>query len=135
MFGEKKLAIGVKSNLQAIPVCLAAMVLWAIIGGWYVAVAPTDTSGADNIGIVLSTFGMCLFLVDRITLLWLHISTKMLFLPTWIWGLVFIVWGLLEWLHSYSRRYATIFLVHWSVFLVLIVSISIWVGRRRKNAE
>ena len=135
MFGEKKLAIGVKSNLQAIPVFLIAMVLWAIIGGWYVSIAPTDTAGADNVGIVLSTFGMCLFLADRIALLWLHISTKILFLPTWIWGLAFIVWGLLEWLHSYSRRYATIFFVHWSIFLVIIASISIWVGRRRKNTE
>ena len=58
-------------TMQAIPVSLAALGLWAVIGGWYIAVAPANLAGTDNIGIVLSTFGACLFLADRLAFHWL----------------------------------------------------------------
>ena len=90
---KSKYYLFVKSNLQAIPVCLAALVLWAIIGGWYVAVAPSNIAGTDNIGIVLSIFGICLFLADRIASVWLHVDSRILIFSTWIWGLAFVIWG------------------------------------------
>lgn len=135
MLEKSKFYIVAKSNLQAIPVCLAALVLWAIIGGWYVAVVPLNIAGTDNIGIVLSIFGICLFLADRIASVWLHVDSKVLILSTWILGLAFVIWGLFEWLHSLSRPHAAIFIFHWSVFLIIIASTLVLMGRRRKNAE
>jgi hypothetical protein len=124
-----------KFNLQAIPICLAALVMWAIIGGWYVAVIPQNLSGPDNIGIVLSTFGLCLFLADRLAFLWFEIHCQVLVFSTWMWGLAFIIWGLLEWLHSFSRQYLSIFAIHWSMFLVIIGVTTTLIGRRRHNSE
>ncbi|MEI6613348.1 MAG: hypothetical protein WCL37_00480 [Chrysiogenales bacterium] len=135
MTHENKYSMGLKFNLQAIPVCLAALVLWAIIGGWYVAVAPTNLSGPDNIGIVISIFGLCLFLADRLALLWLGIHSWLLVSSTWIWGLAFIIWGLLEWLSFFSRQYLSIFVIHWSMFLVIIAVTSLLSGRRRHMVE
>jgi hypothetical protein len=132
---EKPHAMRLKFNLQAIPVCLAALVLWAIIGSWYIAIAPTSIAGPDNIGIVLSTFGLCLFLADRLALVWFEIHSQVLFFATWIWGVALIIWGLLAWLHSFSRQYLSIFIIHWSIFLVIIAVTLLVVGRRRRKAE
>jgi hypothetical protein len=135
MILDKRLSGHLKFNLQAIPVLLAALVFWAIIGGWYVAVAPPNMAGTDNIGVVLSVFGFCLFLADRIAVIWLGVYSRVLVIPTWIWGLVFVVWGLGEWLHSFSRRYLAIFIIHWLVLLLLIALASFLSGRRRRQAE
>jgi hypothetical protein len=135
MIFERSNSMRLKFNLQAIPVCLAALVLWAIIGGWYVAVAPINLSGPDNIGIVLSTFGLCLFLADRLAFLWLNFHCQVLVFTTWVWGLAFILWGLLEWLHSFSMQYKAIFIIHWSAILVIIAVILMLIGRRRRVAE
>jgi hypothetical protein len=132
---ENKQSMRLKFNLQAIPVCLAALVLWSISGGWYVAVAPKNLSGADNIGIVISTFGLCLFVADRFAFLWFKVQSQVLFFATWMWGMAFIIWGLLEWLHSISRQYMYIFIIHWSMFLVIIVVTSLLSGRRRQMVE
>ena len=135
MLQDKKLFITMKFNLQAIPVCLAALVLWAIIGGWYVAVAPRNMAGADNIGIVLSIFGICLFSADRFALFWFDAYSKIVIFPTWIWGMIFIAWGLVEWLHAFSRRYTVFFLIHWSILLIAAALIQILIGHRRQKTE
>jgi hypothetical protein len=135
MILEKTHSMHLKFNLQAIPVCLVAMVMWAIIGGWYVTIAPTNMAGPDNIAIVISTFGLCLFLADRLAFLWLKLRCWVLFFTTWMWGLVFVFWGLLEWLHSFSRQYLSIFIIHWSAFLFIIAVTLLWVGRRRQESE
>jgi len=131
----KNISTQLKRNLRAIPVCLTALVLWAFIGGWYIAVAPPNLAGADNIGIVLSIFGICLFVTDRVAVFWFNAYSKVFFFPTWTLGLIFIVWGLLEWLHSFSSRYAVVFLIHWSVLLAAMALASFWSGRRRQKTE
>ena len=135
MILEKNHSMHLKFNLQAIPVCLAALVIWGIIGGWYVAIAPTNMSGPDNIGIVLSIFGLCLFLADRLAFLWLKIHCWVLFFTAWMWGLAFIAWGLFKWLHFFSKKYVAIFLIHWTLFLIIIAVTSLSVGRSRLKAE
>jgi hypothetical protein len=135
MTPENKHSMRLKFNLQAIPVCLAALVFWAIIGGWYVAVAPINLAGPDNIGIVLSIFGLCLFVADRLAFLWLNVNCRVLVFTIWMWGLIFIIWGLLEWLHYISRQYMSIFVIHWSMFLVIIAGTLLLIGRRRQKVE
>jgi hypothetical protein len=132
---EKTNFLRLKFNLQAIPVCLAALVLWAVIGGWYISAAPKNMAGQDNVGIVLSVFGLCLFLADRLAFLWFKVRSQVLVFATWMWGTAFIAWGLLEWLHSISRQYASIFIIHWSVFLVVIAGTLLLVGRERHKPE
>jgi len=122
-------------TLQAIPVSLAALGLWALIGGWYVALAPVNLAGADNIGIVLSTFGTCLFLADRLAFLWLKIECWVVLFKIWIWGLFFIAWGLLEWLHAFSKKYLSIFILHWLVIALVVAAVSMMVGRRRQQND
>ena len=122
-------------TLQAIPVSLAALGLWALIGGWYVALAPVNLAGADNIGIVLSTFGSCLFLADRLAFLWLRIECWVVLFKIWVWGLFFIAWGLLEWLHAFSKKYAAIFILHWLAIALVVAAISLMVGHRRRQGE
>jgi len=122
-------------SLQAIPVSLAALGLWALIGGWYVALAPVNLAGADNIGIVLSTFGTCLFLADRLAFLWLKIECWVVLFKIWIWGLFFIAWGLLEWLHAFSKKYLSIFILHWLVIALVVAAVSMMVGRRRQQND
>lgn len=135
MILEKPNFLRLKFNLQAIPVCLAGLVLWAIIGGWYVSAAPKNIAGPDNIGIVLSVFGLCLFLADRLAFLWFKIRSQVLFFTTWMWGIVFIIWGLLEWLHAISRQYVSIFIIHWSMFLIIIAGTLLLIGRRQDKPE
>lgn len=101
-------------DLQTIPVSLGALGLWAVLGGWYVAVAPPGISGADNIGIVLSTFGSCVFIADRLAGRWLRGDRWLLFLKLWMWGLIFIAWGLVEWLRAFQARYGIVFACHWA---------------------
>jgi hypothetical protein len=131
---EKNHSVHLKFNLQAIPICLAALILWAISGGWYISMAPANMAGPDNIGIVLSIFGLCLFLADRLALLWLNIHCWVLIFTTWMWGMVFIIWGLLEWLHYFSQKYMAFFIIHCSVFLAVIAITLLLIKRRRREA-
>ena len=124
-----------KLHLQAIPVCLAAMVMWAIICGWYVAIVPANMAGADNFGIVISMLGLCLFLSDRLAYLWFKIQNQVLVFSTWVWGLLLILWGLIVWLRTFSKRYLPIFVVHWLLFSIIIVSTWLWVGRSRARPD
>jgi hypothetical protein len=135
MILEKTHFMHLKFNLQAIPVCLAALVLWGVIGSWYTAISPTNMAGPDNIGIVLSIFGLSLFLADRLAFLWLDVHSRVFVFPTWMWGLAFIIWGLIEWLHSFSMKYMAIFIIHWLMFLVIITVTLLLIGRRRHKAE
>jgi hypothetical protein len=121
----------VRFNLQSIPVSLAALGLWAVIGGWYVAVAPVNLAGTDNIGIVLSTFGVCLFLADRLACYWLKTDCWVVFFKLWAWGLVFIAWGLVEWLKAFSGKYLLLFVIHWLVSAA-VVAIAALLGRRQR---
>jgi hypothetical protein len=121
----------VRFNLQSIPVSLAALGLWAVVGGWYVAVAPVNLAGTDNIGIVLSTFGVCLFLADRLACYWLKTDCWVVFFKLWVWGLVFIAWGLVEWLKAFSGKYLLLFVIHWLVSAA-VVAIAALLGRRQR---
>ncbi len=121
--------------MQSIPVALAAMGLWAIIGGWYVAIAPVNLAGTDNIGIVLSTFGICLFLADRLAFYWLKIDCWVIFFKIWVWGLIFIAWGLLEWFNSFSGKYMSVFIAHWLAVALVIGATTLLVSRRRQQSE
>jgi hypothetical protein len=119
-------------NLQAIPVALAALGLWAVIGGWYVALAPAGLSGPDNIGIVLSTFGVCLFLADRLAFRWLKVSCWVIFFKLWFWGLIFVVWGLVEWLRAYQGGSGLFFTLHWLATIAVLAFA--WLLSRRPAA-
>jgi len=121
-------------NLQAIPVSLAALGLWAVVGGWYVAVAPVNLAGTDNIGIVLSTFGVCLFVADRLATYWLKCECWLVIFKLWTWGLAFVAWGLVEWLHAFSRKYAMLFIIHWLVSAAIIAGAAM-LGRRQRLAN
>ena len=125
----------IRFSLQAIPVSLAALGLWAIVGGWYVAIAPVNLAGADNIGIVLSTFGICLFLADRLAFYWLKAECWLVIFKLWFWGLIFIAWGLLEWLNAFSRRYLSIFIAHWLAIASAITITTLLLRRQRRAAK
>ncbi len=120
-------------NLQAIPVALAALGLWAVIGGWYIAVAPAGLSGPDNIGIVLSTFGVCLFLADRLAFRWLGVDCWVIFFTLWFWGLIFIAWGLVEWLRAYQNGSGLVFTLHWLATIAILAGA--WLLSRRSAAD
>ena len=122
-------------SLQAIPVSLAALGLWAIVGGWYIAIAPVNLAGTDNIGIVLSTFGICLFLADRLAFYWLKAECWVIIFKLWLWGLVFIAWGLLEWLKAFSGKYLSIFIAHWLAIAAAIAIATMLVRRQRRAAS
>jgi hypothetical protein len=109
-------------SLQSIPVFLAALGMWAVVGGWYVTLVPANLSGPDNIGIVLSTFGACLFLADRLASHWLNCECWLLLFKLWLWGLLFVAWGLLEWLKAFHNEYGLAFAAHWLVLGVLIAA-------------
>jgi hypothetical protein len=122
-------------TMQAIPVSLAALGLWAVIGGWYIAVAPANLAGTDNIGIVLSTFGACLFLADRLAFLWLKAECWLIIFKLWFLGLLFIAWGLLEWLGSFSPEHWLLFTVHWLAIAALITLVWLLSGRQRESGN
>jgi hypothetical protein len=124
----------IRFNLQAIPVSLAALGLWAVVGGWYVAVAPANLAGADNIGIVLSTFGVCLFVADRLAFYWLKIECWMVFFKLWAWALVFLAWGLVEWLRAFSGKYLLLFVFHWLISAAVLAAAA-RLGRSRRRAR
>lgn len=119
-------------NLQAIPVALAALGLWAVIGGWYIAVVPAGLSGPDHIGIVLSTFGVCLFLADRLAFRWLKVDCWVIFFKLWFWGLIFVAWGLVEWLRADQSGSGLVFTLHW-LATIAILAIA-WLLSRRPAA-
>lgn len=121
-------------DLQTIPVSIGALGLWAVLGGWYVAIAPPGLSGADNIGIVLSTFGACLFIADRLAGRWLRGDRWLLFLKLWAWGLLFVAWGLLEWLRAFQPSYWVLFACHWLATALMLAAFA-WLGRRRRAAD
>jgi hypothetical protein len=132
---RKRKPMRFRFSLQAIPVSLAALGLWAVIGGWYMAVVPGNLAGSDNIGIVLSTFGVCLFLADRLAWLWLKIECWVIFFKIWVWGLAFIFWGLLEWLHAFSNKYMSVFILHWLVIAAVIAAFTLLANRRQRPSE
>lgn len=125
----------IRFTLQAIPVSMAGLGLWALIGGWYVAIAPANTAGADNIGIVLSTFGICLFLADRLAFYWLKLDCWVVIFKIWVWGLVFVAWGLVEWLPVFSKKYVSVFIAHWLTIALVIAVSTFLVRRRRRQSE
>jgi len=114
---------------------MAGLGLWAFIGSWYLAIAPVNLAGADNIGIVLSIFGICLFLADRLAFLLLKLDCWVILFKIWVWGLVFVVWGLLEWLQAFSKEYVTVFIAHWLTIALVIAVSSFLVRRRRRQSE
>jgi len=114
---------------------MAALGLWAFIGGWYVSFAPVNLAGADNIGIVLSTFGICLFLADRLAFLWLKLDCWVVIFKIWVWGLVFVAWGLVEWLPVFSKKYVSVFIAHWLTIALVIAVSTFLVRRRRRQSE
>jgi hypothetical protein len=123
----------IRFTLQAIPVSLTAMLMWAVIGGWYVPAVPDNLSGTDNIGIVLSIFGSCLFLADRLAFYWLKITRSSIIFPLWSWGLIFIAWGLLEWVKVFSRQYLVLFITHWLV-IAAVIATGIFLVRSQRRA-
>jgi len=122
-------------NIQVIPVSLAALGLWAVVGGWYVAFAPVDLAGTDNIGIVLSTFGLCLFVADRLACYWMKIECWLVVFKLWAWGLVFMAWGLLEWTRALSGKYLAHFIVHWLASAAVVAFFAMLALRQRLNAD
>lgn len=121
-------------NLHVIPVSLAALGLWAVVGGWYVSVAPSNLAGMDNIGIVLSTFGVCLFVADRLAFYWLKCECWLVFFKLWTWGLFFVAWGLVEWLRALSGKYMMNFIIHWLISVAVIAGAAM-LGRNRRPAD
>lgn len=117
-------------NLLSIPVLLAALGLWAAVGGWYVAVVPPGLSGADNVGIVLSTFGACLFVADRAAGRWLRCDCWFLIFKLWLWGLLFAAWGLVEWLRAFQARHWGYFAAHWLALALVVAACWRLLGRR-----
>lgn len=122
-------------NLQILLVFLAALGLWAVIGGWYVALAPVNLSGPDNIGIVLSTFGVCLFLADRLAGHWLKINCWVLVFKLWFWGLIFVAWGLVEWLNALKSGFWLFFILHWLGVTALLVVAWLLCRRSARNTS
>ncbi len=120
----------VRLSLLSIPALLAALGLWAAIGGWYVAVVPPGLSGADNVGIVLSCFGACLVVADRAVGRWLGRDCWVLFFKLWFWGLLFAAWGLWEWLRAFQARHWGWFAVHWLAFALVVAASWLLLGRR-----
>jgi len=119
-------------SLHTIPVSLAALGLWAVIGGWYVTLVPANLSGPDNIGIVLSTFGACLFLADRLAYYWLKIDSWLILFKLWLWGLLFVSWGLVEWLRAFSGAYWLVFAAHWLAIAVIVLAAARFAWQRRR---
>lgn len=117
-------------SLPAIPVSLVALALWAVVGGWYVALVPAGLSGTDNIGIVLSTFGACLFLADRLAWRWFACECWAVFFKLWGWGLLLAAWGLVEWLRAFQPRYGWHFAGHWLAFALFVAAAWLLPGRR-----
>jgi hypothetical protein len=117
-------------DVRTIPVFLGALGLWAILGGWYLAVAPAGLSGTDNIGIVLSTFGACLFIADRLAGRCTGGDRWLIFLKLWAWGLLFVAWGLLEWLRVFQARYWGFFACHWLATALALAAFA-RLGRKR----
>lgn len=121
-------------TLHVIPVSIGAMGLWAIIGGWYMAMAPANLAGNDNIGIVLSTFGLCLFLADRVAYRLLRMESWLVLCTLWVWGLLFIAWGLMEWLRAFRREHVLFFLAHW-LGILGVLAVTWLLSRRRGDKE
>jgi hypothetical protein len=119
-------------SLYTIPVSLAALGLWAVIGGWYVTLVPANLSGPDNIGIVLSTFGACLFLADRLAYYWLKIDSWLILFKLWLWGLLFVFWGLVEWLGAFSGANWLIFTAHWLAIAAIVLAAARFAWLRRR---
>ncbi|MCU0275402.1 MAG: hypothetical protein MUF02_00845 [Acidobacteria bacterium] len=119
-------------SLYTIPVSLAALGLWAVIGGWYVTLVPANLSGPDNIGIVLSTFGACLFLADRLAYYWLKIDSWLILFKLWLWGLLFVFWGLVEWLGALSGANWLIFTAHWLAIAAIVLAAARFAWLRRR---
>ena len=118
---------------KAIPVLLAAIGLWAMVGGWYVTLVPADLSGPDNSGIVLSTFGACLFLADRLAYHWLKADCWLILFKLWLWGVLFVAWGLLEWMSAFHGKHWLAFFAHWLMVTALMTAGTLLARRRAES--
>jgi len=110
----------IKFSLPAIPVLVVSFVLWFIFGGIYLDLVPENFAGRDNMGIGFSILGLCLFLVDRLAYLVLNSHSWLIIMKTWLWGLVFMIAGLVLWLQGFSSTNVLVFILHWLAILVVI---------------
>jgi hypothetical protein len=110
----------IKLTLPAIPVLIVSLLLWFILGGIYLGLVPENFAGQDNMGIGLSILGLCLFLVDRLAYLFLNSHSWLIIMKTWLWGLVFMIAGLVIWITGFSSTNVLVFIGHWLVTLIVI---------------
>lgn len=110
----------IKLSLPAIPVLIVSFILWFLLGGIYMGLVPENFAGQDNMGIGLSILGLCLFLVDRLAYLFLNSHSWLIIMKTWLWGLVFMIAGLVIWIKGFSSTSVPVFIVHWLVTLAVI---------------
>lgn len=120
-------------SLHAIPLSLAAIGLWALVGGCYVPLVPANLSGPDNSGIVLSSLGACLFLADRLAYYRLKADCWLILFKLWLWGVLFIAWGLLEWVTALNGKHWLVFIAHWLSVAALIMTGTLLARRRSEG--
>ena len=116
----------VKFTFAAVPVIAAAILLWLILGAAYLSLAPENMAGEENIGIILSLFGFCLFLSDRVAFVKMDSHSWIIIMKTWIWGLVFLVWGIVEWALVLETATALWFALHCLVLIAAVVLVFRW---------
>lgn len=125
----------IKFTLAAIPVTAAAVVLWIVVGGAYVALAPENIAGEENIGIILSVFGFCLFLADRYAWVKMGSSSWIIIMKTWLWGLLFLGWGLVEWALVLHSGTAPWFALHTAALIACVALVFRWQARNPRTEE
>lgn len=107
-------------SLPAIPVLFVSFILWFILGGVYVSLVPDNFAGEENMGINLAILGLCLFLVDRLAYIFLNSHSWLIIMKTWLWGMVFMIAGLVIWIKAFAATNWLVFAVHWLVTLGII---------------
>ena len=107
----------IKLTLPVLPVLLASIVLWFIAGGVYSDLIPEHAAGTDNLGVVFSTLGICLFVVDRVAFLWKSAKAWLIIMQIWLWGILFVGAGLYLWIKGFNGKYWLLFVLHWLVVL------------------
>jgi len=112
--------VWIKLSLPAFPVLVVSFVLWFILGGIYMDLVPENFAGRDNMGIGFSILGLCLFLADRLAFLVLNLHSWLIIMKTWLWGLAFMIAGLVIWILGFSSTHILVFIIHWLVTLVII---------------
>ncbi|MBE0665654.1 MAG: hypothetical protein IH584_07490 [Candidatus Aminicenantes bacterium] len=58
-----------------------------------------------------------------------------IFFKIWVWGLFFIIWGLIEWLQAFSAKYMSVFIAHWLTIALIVIATGVLVNRRRQQSE